>query len=46
MAPFIRILSLNDMRWGDVYKPVLSPERIKADEIIAATEPLPFVPAM
>ena len=45
-SPFIRMRSLNTSRYGDVKSPVLKPLFFSISAVIAAVEPLPFVPAM
>ena len=37
--------SVTDTRWGEVYRPARYPAARRAPSSIAATEPLPFVPA-
>ena len=44
-CPETLILSLKSNMWGDVYNPVLIPEHLSIDSIIAHVEPLPSVPA-
>jgi len=46
LFPFIVILSLNLIRWGEVYNPTLYPSDRRIEASIAAVEPLPFVPAI
>jgi len=43
--PFTRKRSEKRIRWGDVNNPVLWPLSLRMDARLAATRPLPFVPA-
>jgi len=43
---FTLILSLNRIKWGEVYKPTFRPAVFSIDEIIAQVDPFPFVPAI
>ena len=44
-APSTAKRSVIDVRWGEVYRPARYPASRRALAIIAATEPLPLVPA-
>jgi len=45
-SPFILKRSVNRIRWGEEYNPTLRPVSFRIEAIKAATDPLPFVPAM
>ena len=44
--PFTRILSLNFIRCGEVYKPTFLPDAFKTEASMEDVDPLPFVPAI